>query len=79
MDRERRLAGRRVRRRRRIAARLDAFAEAAGVPLLPWQREWAVSILDGDMVVLVGGRRGGRAVTLRTVQDYREGGVNGGG
>lgn len=45
---------------------IDEAAEALGVDLLPWQREIGQRILDGERVVMSGGRRVGRA-TLRRV------------
>lgn len=45
---------------------IDEAAEALGVDLLPWQREIGQRILDGERVVMTGGRRAGRA-TLRRV------------
>lgn len=45
---------------------IDEAAEALGVELLPWQREAGQRILDGEQVVMAGGRQAGRA-TLRRV------------
>lgn len=48
MRRERRIEGRRIRRRRRIAARLDDTARRVDLYLMPWQRDVAVAWIDGD-------------------------------
>ncbi|MCC2031813.1 hypothetical protein [Microbacterium allomyrinae] len=57
MNREKRIAGRRVRRRRRIRVRLIAYAAAAGIALMPWQIEVTVRLLDGEYLQLTMGRR----------------------
>lgn len=51
---------------------IDEAAEALGVELLPWQREVGQRILDGERVVMVGGRRAGRATWRRVVAKARE-------
>jgi len=38
---------------------LDAVALAGGLQLLPWQRDIAVAVLDGDRFYVSRGRRGG--------------------
>lgn len=67
MLRDRRIAGRRIRRRRRIAARIDALTAADGFYLLSWQREALVSWIDGDRPVYPTGRRAGRSTLLDVV------------
>lgn len=47
---------------------LDDAARELGVELLPWQREVGERILAGERIVMVGGKRAGRA-TLRRVID----------
>jgi hypothetical protein len=52
--------------------KVDAFAQAAGIELMQWQRDLAVSLLSGEhaaLAVLAVGRRGG----LRTVRRVMEG------
>lgn len=48
---------------------IDEAAEALGIELLPWQREFGQRILDGERVVMVGGKRAGRK-TIRTVIEH---------
>ena len=52
--------------------RIEDAAAALGIELLPWQREIGQRILDGEHVVMAGGRRAGRA-TLRRVLDKARG------
>lgn len=59
MNRERRIAGRRIRRRRRIVARLDATISALDVKITPWQRVMLLAALDGEQPHLMRGRRYG--------------------
>ena len=70
MNRERRLRGRAVRKRRRIAARLDLIAARFGVSLIPWQREVAVSILCGNPTYVSRGRAAGWRTTQRVAQEF---------
>lgn len=51
---------------------LDDAAEALGIELLPWQRDIGQRILDGERVVVPGGRRVGRATLRRVVAEARE-------
>lgn len=60
MIRAKRIAGRTIRRRRRLAARIDALAAASGVELLVWQRNVLVGLLDGAPQPRVRAREGGR-------------------
>lgn len=71
MNRERRIAGRRIRRRRRIGVRLDRMAERMGLDLIPWQRDLAIAALDGATLTLVGGRKSGITTTRRAVDRVR--------
>jgi hypothetical protein len=59
MNAERRRAGRAIRRRRRIAAPLDGVLKGTGLVLLPWQREIAIRVLDGEQFVMSRGRKAG--------------------
>lgn len=47
---------------------IDEAAASIGVDLLPWQRDVGQRILDGERVVMAGGKRAGRA-TLKRVLD----------
>lgn len=51
---------------------IDEAAEALGIKLLPWQRDLGQRILDGEQVVMVGGRRAGRMTLKRVVDKARE-------
>lgn len=51
---------------------IDDAAEALGIELFPWQREIGQRVLDGERVVLVGGRRGGRTVLRRVIAKAEE-------
>lgn len=68
MRRERRIEGRRIRRRRRIAARLDETARRMGLYLLPWQRDVAVAWIDGERPAVVRARRAGWSTLARVVE-----------
>jgi hypothetical protein len=46
MNRARRLAGRSIRRRRRLGRFVDNFAAAAGITLHPWQRDFTIALLE---------------------------------
>lgn len=46
MNRARRIAGRGIRRRRRLGRVVDAFAAAAHITLTPWQRGLTIALLD---------------------------------
>lgn len=48
---------------------IDEAADALGIELLPWQRDVGQRILDGERVVMVGGKKAGR-MTLRAVIDH---------
>lgn len=45
---------------------IDEAATELGITLLPWQRELGQAFLDGEQVVIRGGKRSGR-VTLAKV------------
>ena len=51
---------------------IDEAATGLGIELLPWQRKVGQRILDGERVVLPGGKRAGRK-TLKRVVDHAEG------
>lgn len=53
----------------------DEAAEALGIVLLPWQREVGQRILAGEQLVMLGGRRAGRATVLRVVDHAHTPGV----
>ena len=53
---------------------IDEAAEALGIKLLPWQRDVGQRILNGEQVVMVGGRRTGRATLRRVVAKAQESG-----
>lgn len=55
---------------------IDEAAKALDIELLPWQREIGQRLLDGERVVMAGGRRAGRA-TLRRVLDHATNRENG--
>ena len=67
MTRARRIAGRTVRRRRRIGARLDLAMAGTGIVLLPWQRDLAIRLLDGEQLTLLRGRKAGWTTIERAV------------
>lgn len=52
-----------------VVMTIDEAAKALGVSLLPWQREVGQRIVNGDRVVMVGGRRAG-LTTLRRVVNH---------
>ncbi|MAP64029.1 MAG: hypothetical protein CMH34_09875 [Microbacterium sp.] len=47
-------------------------AVGLGVNLTPWQREVGLRILDGERVVMTGGRRNGHAMLRRVVAKAQE-------
>lgn len=51
---------------------IDEAAEALGIKLLPWQRDLGQRILNGEQVVMVCGRRAGRATLRRVVAKAQE-------
>ncbi len=53
---------------------IDEAAEALGIKLLPWQRDLGQRILNGEQVVMVGGRRTGRATLRRVAAKAQESG-----
>lgn len=79
MIRARRIEGRRIRRRRRIGARVDAIAADIGVTLMPWQREATIRLMDGETAYIVGGRQAGRSATravLARATNHTNGGAS---
>lgn len=56
------------------AEKIDTFAKSAGINLMPWQRELATKLLDGEhatLAVLAVGRRGGLRTVRRVVEGAR--------
>ena len=56
------------------AEKVDAFARAAGIDLMPWQRELAATLLAGELAalsVLTVARRGGMRTVRRVVEGAR--------
>lgn len=56
-------------------AKIDAAADALGVDLLPWQREWLRATLNGQHVVAHRGRRAGWTTVQRVAEQILPPGV----
>lgn len=51
--------------------RIEDAAAALGIDLLPWQRDVGQRILEGEQVMMVSGKRAGRATLLRVLDKAR--------
>ncbi|WP_295103117.1 hypothetical protein [uncultured Microbacterium sp.] len=71
MNPERRRAGRRIRRDRRIAARFDAMCANLGIEPMPWQRDLALAALRGEIPTTSRARRAGWSTVHRLIDTAR--------
>jgi hypothetical protein len=68
MKADKRRAGRAIRKRRRTARGLAAFARHAGITLHPWQIHYLTAWLHGEHPVIARARRGGKATVAEVAE-----------